>query len=242
MSAHAHSRRRPGVLWTIVLGAVVVGAVLLTVGLRAQVSAPTPESAGRIDPPSPSASGRSGAASAEPSGGSASPTRRKGPAPLGASRPETISIPAIGLTSTVNPIGLADDGTIAVPQPGPLLDQAAWFENSPTPGQPGPSVVEGHVETTEGPSVFFELGQVKPGQRILVTRADGKRLTFTVDAVRDYLKSKFPTEVVYGAKDLSTPALRLITCSQFDQATRTHQGNQVVFAHLTGVNGRSVTS
>ncbi len=237
----AHARHRQGVLWTVVLGAVLAGVVLLAVALRAQVSAPTPQSAGRIDPPGPSASGRAGPATAEPSGGS-SPTRRQGPAPLGASRPQTIAIPAIGITSKVNAIGLADDGAIAVPQPGPLLDQAAWFKNSPTPGQPGPAVIEGHVETEAGPSVFFELGKVEPGQKILVTRADGKRLTFVVDAVRDYLKSEFPTEVVYGAKDLSKPALRLITCSQFDPATRHHEGNQVVFAHLTHVGGRSTAS
>lgn len=246
MSAHARRRQHQGVLWTIALAAMVTGAVLLTLALRAQVGAPVAQSAGRIDPPGPaasappSASGSPGTARTEPSDGP-TPARRQGPAPLGASPPRTISIPAIGLTSKVNPIGLAEDGSIAVPQPGPLLDQAAWFENSPTPGQPGPSVIEGHVDTESGPSVFFELGTVEPGQQVLVTRKDGRRLTFVVDAVRDYLKSEFPTEVVYGAKDLSVPALRLITCSQFDTATRHHVGNQVVFARLTKVDGRSLT-
>ena len=234
------ARSPSAVLWTIVASSLVVGVVLIAVALRAQVSAPAPTSAGRIDPPGSSTTAREGGATS-PSGGSAT-TRRKGPVPLGASRPLTISIPALHLTSRVNPIGLAEDGTIAVPQPGPLLDQAAWFQNSPTPGQPGPAIIEGHVDTEAGPSVFFELGDVVPGQKILVTRADGKRLTFTVDAVRDYLKSRFPTEVVYGAKDLSTPALRLITCSQFDPATRHHEGNQVVFAHLTRVDGHPATS
>jgi hypothetical protein len=37
-----------------------------------------------------------------------------------------------------------------------------------------------------------------------------------VNAVRDHKKAAFPTEVVYGAKDLSRPQLRLITCSDFD--------------------------
>lgn len=147
----------------------------------------------------------------------------------------SISIPAIGVKSEVFPIGLADDGTLAVPQPGPRLDKAAWFENSPTPGQPGPSIIEGHVDSPEGPSVFFKLGDVRPGDRILVTRADRSRLQFTVDAVRDFAKSEFPTELVYGAKDLSVPSLRLITCSDFDSGTRHHVGNEIVFAHLTKV-------
>jgi hypothetical protein len=222
---------RQSVLWTFALVAVGAGAVVLAIAFHAQASAPAPHAAGTIDPPSPTS---------KASSAGASPASRAAP-PLGASRPRMIAIPSIGLRSKVNPIGLAHDGSIAVPQPGPKLNQAAWFKNSPTPGQPGPSVIEGHVDSDSGPSVFFELGKLKPGQRILVTRADGKRLTFTVDAVRSYLKSKFPTSVVYGAKNLSIPALRLITCSQFDTATRHHVGNEVVFAHLTKISGHHRT-
>lgn len=138
----------------------------------------------------------------------------------------------------MRPIGLADDGTLAVPQPGPHEDQAAWFLNSPTPGQPGPSIIEGHVDTTSGPSIFFDLGKLRPGNRIKVTRRDGIVAVFTVDAVRDYPKSAFPTTTVYGAKDLSRPQLRLITCSDFDAASGHHTGNAVIFAHLTSTHPR----
>jgi sortase (surface protein transpeptidase) len=135
----------------------------------------------------------------------------------------------------VLPIGLAPDGTLAVPRPGPDEDRAAWFENSPTPGQPGPAIIEGHVDTTRGPSVFFRLGAIRPGNRIHVRRSDGVEVVFTVDAVRDYKKAAFPTEEVYGATDLSRAQLRLITCSDFDRTLRHHVGNEVVFAHLTGL-------
>jgi hypothetical protein len=227
--AHVATSRR-GWLTLLALAAVAAGLVLVVVAVLAQRSAPQPpRSAGRIDaaPSSPSASGGTRSAPGSPTAG---------PQPLGASRPTTISIPAIGVRSPVNPIGLNGDGTLAVPQPGPTLDQAAWFKNSPTPGQPGPSIIEGHVDSDEGPSVFFRLGRIRPGDRIHVTRADGVRVTFTVNAVRDYKKSKFPTDVVYGAKDLGQPQLRLITCSQFDPAIRHHVGNAVVFAHLTSTH------
>lgn len=230
----ARSLGRPGVLWTIALVAIATGALVLVVALHAQTSAPAPRAAGSIDPPSSSTPTTTGNSSPSPSTPQAAP-------PLGASAPVTIEIPAIGVRSKVNPIGLAADGSIAVPQPGPTLDQAAWFKNSPTPGQPGPSVIEGHVDSVSGPSVFFDLGKLNPGQQIRVTRADGTRLTFTIDAIRDYLKSKFPTSVVYGAKNLRIPALRLITCSQYDAASRHHVGNQVVFAHLTKVSGHRRT-
>lgn len=212
----------PGRKVALVLALVAVAAagVLGIVVVRAQVSAPEPTSAGRIDPPSGAPSPHAGGT------GSAAPV------PLGPSRPTTISIPAIGVSTSVNPIGLAADGTLAVPQPGPHLNQAAWFTNSPSPGQPGPAIIEGHVDTDTGPSVFFRLGDLHPGARVIVHRADGHVLTFHVDAVRDFLKAKFPTRLVYGGRDLSEPSLRLITCSDFDASIHHHIGNEVVFAHL----------
>jgi sortase (surface protein transpeptidase) len=217
-------RRRSRSTWLAPTG-IAVGLVLVAVAVAAQVSAPqSPRSAGRINggpgPRPPSAAAPVGPEST----------------PLGVSRPVSIRIPAIGVRSQVLPIGLAKDGSLAVPQPGPNLDKAAWFRNSPTPGQPGPSIIEGHVDSSAGPSVFFTLGAVRPGDRVHVTRADGTEVVFTVDAVRDYPKSGFPTATVYGAKDLGTPALRLITCSDFNARTRHHTGNEVVFAHLTATH------
>jgi len=217
--------RRSVPLW-LALAATAVGLVLIAVAVAAQARAPQPpRSVGQIDSPAPSASAGSATDTA--------PSSVSAPKPLGASRPLSISIPSIGARSTIKPIGLARDGTLAVPQPGPDLDKAAWFDRSPPPGQPGPTIIEGHVDTPTGPSLLFKLGKLRPGAKIKVTRADGVVATFTVNAVRNYAKSRFPTETVYGAKDLSVPALRLITCSNFDSALRTHTGNAVVFAQLT---------
>lgn len=225
MSPHLTAGGRRGVPLWLALAATAVGLVLIVVAVAAQARAPQPpRSVGQIDPSAPSASAGSIPGTAP------SPTA---PKPLRASKPVSISIPSIGVRSTIKPIGLAKDGTLAVPQPGPDLDKAAWFDRSPTPGQPGPSIIEGHVDTPTGPSVFFKLGKLRPGAKIKVTRADGVVATFTVNAVRNYAKSRFPTKTVYGAKDLSVPALRLITCSNFDSALRTHTGNAVVFAQLT---------
>ncbi len=216
-------------LW-LALALTAVGLVLIGVAVAAQARAPqAPRSVGRIDPPTPSVS----AGSTPAVNGSPASSAEK---PLAASRPVSISIPSIGVRSEIKPIGLAEDGTLAVPQPGPDLDKAAWFKNSPTPGQPGPAIIEGHVDSASGPSVFFELATLRPGAKIRVTRADGVVATFTVNAVRDYAKSSFPTSTVYGAKDLSVPALRLITCSDFDSSLRHHTGNAVVFAQLTSTS------
>lgn len=151
---------------------------------------------------------------------------------LPASPPVSIRIPAIGVSSVVNEVGLNSDGTMQVPQLGPQYDQAAWFRGSPTPGEAGPSVIVGHVDSArDGPSVFFDLGGLKPGQQVRVDRADHTVTTFEIDAVESYPKSAFPQQTVYGYT--AQPSLRLITCSgSFDRGTRQYRDNTVVFAHL----------
>ncbi|MGA9311103.1 MAG: class F sortase [Pseudonocardiaceae bacterium] len=150
---------------------------------------------------------------------------------LPAARPISIRIPAINVSSPVNSVGLNPDHTMETPNPGPFFDQAAWYRYSPTPGQLGPSVIVGHLDSAEGPSVFFKLGAVKPGQRIEVTRADHTTATFEVDSVESFPKNGFPSRTVYG--DIDYPALRLITCGgSFDKAIGSYRDNVVVFAHL----------
>jgi sortase (surface protein transpeptidase) len=225
----------------ILLALVVVagGVALVVVALSGQESVPkVPASAAGTlsvsgsSAPSPEPSP---APSSSPSGTTAprSTPEPVAPKPLPASKPVSISIPAIGVRSPVFPIGKNPDGTLAVPT-GSRLNHAAWFENSATPGQPGPSVIEGHVDSVQGASVFFRLGDIRPGDQISVVRGDHTTVVFTVNAVRDFAKTKFPTELVYGG-DLGTPTLRLITCSDFDPSIGHHTGNEVVFAHLTHV-------
>jgi LPXTG-site transpeptidase (sortase) family protein len=117
-----------------------------------------------------------------------------------------------------------------VPQPGPDYDKAAWFDGSPRPGDVGPAVIEGHVDSAKnGPSVFYSLGEIAAGDRIDVARADGTTVTFQVDEVRVVPKDDFPTLEVYGNTD--GPELRLITCGgPFDSSAGHYEDNVVVFA------------
>jgi sortase (surface protein transpeptidase) len=160
------------------------------------------------------------------------------PLSLAESQPTIIDIPAIEVHSSVIALGRTSDGALAVPQAGPNLNKVAWYKGSPTPGQAGPSVLEGHIDSVYGPSIFFRLGAVRPGNQIMVTRADGSTATFTVNAVRSYAThSDFPARQVFGS-DLANPTLRLITCSNFDETTGHYAGNTVVFAHLTAIRNQ----
>ncbi|WP_211229392.1 class F sortase [Nakamurella lactea] len=147
--------------------------------------------------------------------------------------PESIRIPSIGVSSDLLGLGLAADGSLAVPTPGPDYDKAAWFTGSPAPGSPGPAVIEGHVDSSaNGPSVFYRLGEIAIGDPIRVTRSDGSVLSFRVYAVRSYPKDAFPTLDVYG--NTAGPELRLITCGgSFDSGSGHYLANTVAFARLS---------
>ena|SRR5215475_957509 len=148
------------------------------------------------------------------------------------SAPVKISIASINVSALVNQIGLAPDGTLEE-QPLSMAKEAAWYRLGPAPGQVGPAVIVGHVDTKTSQAVFYKLSLVRPGARVVITLADGHTVTFTVDSLGTYLKSKFPTTSVYGHTDY--PALRLITCGgPFDRVAGSYRDNIVVFAHMTG--------
>lgn len=142
--------------------------------------------------------------------------------------PRSISIPRIGVTSSLLNLGANPDNTIEVPA-GADVDKAGWFNGSPSPGQDGPSVILGHIDSQRsGPSVFFKLGGLKNGDTAYVTRDDGKRLPFTVYRVARFAKSSFPTTTVYG--NTPGPELRLITCGgRFDPRLGHHLDNIVIY-------------
>jgi hypothetical protein len=146
----------------------------------------------------------------------------------GGSPPVGLSIPAIGVETPLVRLGLEADRTMEVPDD---FGRAGWFAEGPAPGQPGPAVIAGHVDSKTGPAVFYRLRDLRPGDQLAVTRADGSRLRFVVEGARSFPKAGFPTDAVFGP----TPAaeLRLVTCAgTFDRARGSYRDNLVVFARL----------
>ncbi|MFI9392458.1 class F sortase [Streptomyces bauhiniae] len=175
--------------------------------------------------------GGDGASAARPRGTYVTPRPSADPSNASAARsrsvPVRLRIPGIGVDTPVMRLGLAQDGSVQVP-PITAHDQAGWYQNSPTPGQTGPSVILGHV--TVGPygdGVFRRLDRLRRGDEISVRLENGTSAEFTVTSVRTVAKAEFPTEAVYG--DVGRPELRLITCG----GPRTGDGyldNVIVFA------------
>jgi hypothetical protein len=157
------------------------------------------------------------------------PAPRESPA-VDSSRPIQIAIPSIGVRAPVHRVGLAADGSIAVPSLA-KHNETGWYDGGPTPGQVGPAIIVGHADTRTGPSVFHDLIKLRPGARVEVTRADRSVVVFEVDSVEHFDKAKLPAERVYG--DFSRPGLRLITCGgQWMGPSIGYSDNIVAFASL----------
>jgi sortase (surface protein transpeptidase) len=145
--------------------------------------------------------------------------------------PVAVRIPSIGVDSGLVPLGLNADNTLEVPSD---FAMAGWYIHRAVPGEPGPSVIAGHVDSQTGPAVFFHLKDLEPGATIEVERTDHSVAVFTVTAREQYDKDAFPTDRVYGPT--STPQLRVITCGgSFDWNTRHYNDNVVVFAELQSI-------
>ncbi|CAN5681234.1 hypothetical protein BH24ACT14_BH24ACT14_21080 [soil metagenome] len=120
------------------------------------------------------------------------------------------------------------DGTLASPAD---FDDPGWYRDGVAPGDRGPAVIVGHVDSFDGPAIFFKLSRLRPGDKARIRRADGTRVTFVVDRVERFAKDDFPTEQVYGPT--KRPELRLITCGGgFNETTRHYDDNVVAFASL----------
>jgi sortase family protein len=206
------------VLFSAALGALLAGAALVACTTTAQVVEDLP-------------SGGAAASSVE------------APEFVEVAEPTVISIPAIGVQSSLLPYGLTDTGELAVPPVTEPL-QAGYFGgldpeftgDEYLPGENGPAVVMGHVDGVINgqrgmPGIFYRLRELVPGNEILIDRADRSQLTFVVTRVERYAKAAFDTEAVYGPTQ--KPELRAITCGgAFDRAAGHYVDNWVIFAEL----------
>lgn len=155
------------------------------------------------------------------------------PTPLASSAPTRVTVPSISAESSLVATGLKQDGSLEVPPVSEPM-QASWFDQSPTPGEVGPSIVLGHVNGGGQPGIFANLDDVVSGAQVFVDRADGQRAVFEVSRVETIPKDSFPTDAVYN--DTANPQLRLITCGGgYDPNARSYRSNVIVYADFVEV-------
>ncbi|MFF3861034.1 class F sortase [Streptomyces sp. NPDC002209] len=166
-----------------------------------------------------------------PAAAASAPTTAAPVAPLPASKPVRVRIPAAGVDAgPLLALGLAADGTVEVPSVADG-DRIGWYTKAVTPGETGPAVLIGHFDTARGPAVLRNVSKIRTGDEITVSRADGSTAVFRVRELEQVDKKSFPTAKVYG--NTARPELRLITCG--GEITDGHRpDNIIVYADLVG--------
>ena len=145
-----------------------------------------------------------------------------------AGQPVRLKIPSIGVDAPVEQVGKTPDGAMDVPKD---FYDTAWYQLGPRPGETGNAVIDGHVDSTMGKAIFYDLRKLIHGEQIVVVGDDGVERHFVVSDTGTYATQDVPLDRIFGS---ATGAhLNLITCDStttFNQTTHSYDGNFVVYA------------
>jgi sortase (surface protein transpeptidase) len=147
-----------------------------------------------------------------------------GPFPL----PLRVRIPRIKVNAPIQAVGVNPDGTMSAP-PSPGV--VAWYGYGAPPGEPGASVLAGHVDSVRGPAVFWSLQDLQAGDPIDIDLVGGVTLRFVVVQTAWYVPAAAPLATIFGTG--GDPRLNLITCGGvFDHALHAYDKRLVVFTRF----------
>lgn len=141
--------------------------------------------------------------------------------------PVRIEIPEIGVDARIVDLAIGP-GDPEVPEG---WEDAGWYRATRNPGEIGPAVIAGHIDSKAGPAVFFRLDELSDGDEIIVHDDTGDSRTYVVEGSGQYPKEALPDEV-FGFGD-RRPELRVITCGgSFDRSVGHYRDNLVVYAAM----------
>ncbi len=148
------------------------------------------------------------AATAVPSDGAAAEPASPSPVPTAEpSAPVSIFFEGHDIVCRVEPVGAADDGTMATV---PSHNVVGWYMYGACPNGEGNCIIAGHNRYAGQKGSFSLLHDgLKTGERVGVTLADGSTVFYRVVSITTYLYNEVPNEVM----DLGGERrLTLITC------------------------------
>ncbi|WP_433537371.1 class F sortase [Micromonospora sp. CA-249363] len=205
------------------LAALAAGAAALTVATLVACNSQSAENVGTEE--------ATALASPTPTAAVPSVPVTVGDLPAGAQAvpPVRLVIPEIGVTATVNAVGINErTNEFEVP---PSVDEIGWYRYGPgLEADAGSVVIAGHVDSAaQGRGAFYRLRELDQGDTLTATGSDGTARRYRVVAREEYAKTKIPLDR-YFARD-GKPRLTLITCGgPFDAKARKYRDNIVVTA------------
>ncbi|MDH6278818.1 class F sortase [Prescottella agglutinans] len=231
-------RTGSAVMIVIALVLLVGGGLLIVRGMQSApaASAPVPESTFELSP--------DGVADpvddAVPAIGAGGKARKPGPAsPNPAERPQVpdgplpdghLVIPAIGVETALDPLGLAADESLLLPRD--VSQVTYWTGSAPIDAPDGGILVAGHVDNAnQGEGALYWMHTLYPGDAVYLTK-DGVVTRWKITRMERFVKQALPEWAFQGAG--GPRELHLVTCGgevvQDSKGRGTYLENVVVTA------------
>lgn len=155
-------------------------------------------------------------------------TRAATPPSVRFDRPVRLVLRARGLDAAIVAVGVDQHGAMALPTD---VDRVGWYRFGPAPGDAeGSAVLAGHVDDAEqGLGALSRLAGARPGDRVEVVLASGRRVGYVVTGRQQFPKQRLPLDRLFTREGKGH--LVLITCGgRFDARARHYSDNLVVRA------------
>lgn len=124
--------------------------------------------------------------------------------------PKYIDITSLGIHARV--LSMTVDGNNELQAPYSIWD-AGWYNASSQPGQAGAMLIDGHsgIGVTRG--IFHDLGKLKVGEKITITKGDNSVVTYQVVTVATVNTKDVNMSDMLVSADTTKPGLNIITCT-----------------------------
>lgn len=138
--------------------------------------------------------------------------------------PRYINITKLGVHARVLQSGITSSGAIVTPN---NVYDAGWYTGSAKPGQPGATLIDGHVSSWTTRGVFYGIKTLQPGDALQIVRGDGALINYRVVKTQTYDADHVDMQAAVSPVNPGKPGLNLITCggkvkpgtSEFTQRT-----------------------
>jgi len=141
---------------------------------------------------------------------------------VAADLPRYLQIPKLGVNARVMQVGVDSSGALGTPN---NVYDTAWYTGSAKPGQPGATLIDGHVSSWTTHGVFYGLNKLKAGDQLQIEKGDGSILNYKVVKTQTYQANNVDMQAAITPITAGKSGLNLISCtghvikgtSQFDQ-------------------------
>lgn len=143
-----------------------------------------------------------------------------------------LNIPKLNIHARVLQVGVIASGQVGTPD---NVFDTAWYTGSAKPGQPGATLIDGHVSSWTTHGVFYSIKQLVPGDALQIVRGDGAMINYQVVTTQTYSVNSVNMQAALSPITAGKSGLNLITCTgQFNASTHEFNERVVVFAQQVG--------